>query len=417
MWKLVIISVLCIGAPNAFAAYSPGLNELVDTALKQNYLIQSSAEDSRAEKKLVTSKYNLPDPAIGIANLNRGNETEYITIQQKIRFPTKYWLEGKAQKRLFESSQAKLLFTKLKLRQDVTALYYKLYSTQKTIELTRTNLQIVKDFARVAEKKYASGKSTQSDSMKAHFEITQLEIDLLRQEQNEEGLQSMFKALMANPELPDLDLYNRKISQPEINLAAITKFNQQLKSFISENSPKLRVQEKKLEAANYKKSLAKWEFAPDFSIQYQQRIAGLPEDSKIYSINATFPLWFWKNSAESSHASAKAIAEDFRYKDMTLKMMAKFKSLKARIEKMNKTLVIYKTTLMPQAEGAYRSTRSGYKAGKTSFLNLLDSERSLYQVKQNYYKVLTEFVQDVTEMESLVGQPISNLYGIKGVIQ
>ena len=183
-----------------FSVYSSANDEhslkaVVDKALGQNQFIKSSSEETRAEKKLVTSKYNLSDPSIGITNLNRGNETEYITVQQKIRFPTKYLLEGMAQKRRFQASQSQYLYSKLKLREDVINLYFDLYAAQKTIEITRANLQIVKDFARIAEKKYASGKSGQSDSMKAHFEITQLEITLLQLEQDEIKYQSMMKAL------------------------------------------------------------------------------------------------------------------------------------------------------------------------------------------------------------------------------
>lgn len=418
MKKLVMISlVIFLFAGKAIASYEPTLNEIVDKALKQNHVIKSASEDSRAEKKLVTSKYNLPDPAIGISNLDRGNETEYFTVQQKFRFPVKYWLEGKAQKKIYESSQSQLLNTKLQLREQVTDMYFNLYSIQKTIELTKVNLQIVKDFSRVAEKKYASGKSSQSDSMKAHFELTQLEIILLGLEQEEIRFQSMIKTLLSDGATEDLQLAQLNISKPSVNNISLTKFDEQLRGFVEKNSPVLKVQEKKLKAAKLKRSLAKWEFAPDFNVQYQERVSGLPEDSRIVSFNATIPLWFWKNSAESSHASAKANAEEYRYKDMSLKVIAKFKSLKARIEKTDRTLVIYKTTLMPQAEGAYRSTRAAYKAGKTSFLNLLDSERSLYKVKQDYYKSLAAFVKDITEMESLIGQSISNLYGVKGVIR
>lgn len=406
-----------ISADFVFASYEPTLAELVDKTLDQNNVIKSAAEDSRAEKKLVTSQYNLPDPSIGISKLNRGNETEYLTIQQKIRFPVKYWLAGKAQKELFKSSQNKLVQTQFELRADITNLYFNLYSVQKTVELTRANLQAVKDFARVAEKKYASGKTSQADSMKAHFEITQLEINLLHLEQDEVSLQSMIKTLLSDMGGEDLSLMGLNIEKPLVNVTNLERLDQQLKSFVKENSPGLKVQEKKMEAAKLKRSLAKWEFAPDFNVQLQQRMSGLPEDSKIVSINATIPLWFWKNSSEASHASARANAEEYRYRDLSLKVMSKFKTLKSRIEKTDKTLLIYKTTLMPQAEGAYRSTRSAYKAGRTSFLNLLDSERSLYKVKQDYYKSLTAFVSDVVEMESLIGQSISNLYGVKGVIR
>ncbi len=400
---------------SATVSKAQSLQNIVDKALSNNHLVHSSSEEFRAEKKFVTSKYNLADPAIGINNLNRGNETEYITIQQMIRFPTKYHLEGKAQKRKAEAFKSKYNFTKLKLREDVISAYFELYSAQRTLEFTKANLQIVKDFARIAEKKYASGKSSQSDSMKAHFEITQLEIELLKLEQDEERLQALIKALLSDPNQEKLQLFNSEISQPIVDFARLSKQNALLESLIKESSPLLKAQEKMMESAQYKRSLAKWEFAPDFNIQYQERISGLPEDSKIISFNATIPLWFWKNSSEASYASAKANAEEYKYKDMTLKVVAQFQALKSKIEKSHKTLKIYKTTLIPQAEGSYRTSRSAYRAGTASFLDLLDAERSLYSVKLAYYKLLSRFARDVASAETLLGQSISNIPGMDKV--
>ena len=246
MWKFFIFCGLMAYLQDANAGYSPELGELLDRALKENRQIKSSVENSRAEKKLVTSKYNLSDPSIGISNLNRGNETEYITVQQRFRFPTKYWLEGKAQKRIYESSQENLTNDKLRLREQIVNSYYRIYSIQKTIELTRTNLQIVKDFARVAEKKYASGKSSQADSMKAHFEITQLEIDILKLEQSEEELQALLKSLMGDSTLPHINLVSKKIAPPSIHKSRLNQADTKIKDYISEHSPKLKSQEKLL---------------------------------------------------------------------------------------------------------------------------------------------------------------------------
>lgn len=416
MRKISIFLFISIVGNFATANDVQSLKMVLDKALEKNLVIQSESEDYRAERELVTSKYSLADPAIGLNNLNRGNQTEYLTIQQKIRFPTKYFLEGKAQKRKSQASKNKYIYTKFKLRENVVNLYFEIFSIQKIIELTKTNLQIVKDFARIAEKKYAADKSTQSDSMKAHFEITQLEIDLLRFEQVEVRLQETMKAYLSDSNAKSLDLLSSNLTKPVVNFKKLNKLSEKIDSSIKESSPALKAQEKMMQAAQYKRSLAKWEFAPDFNVQYQERISGLPEDSKIISFNASIPLWFWRNSSEASFASARANAEESRYKDMTFKLAAQFKAVKTRIINNNKTLKIYKTTLVPQAEGAYRSTREAYKSGKTSFLDLLDSERSLYQVKEAYYRTLANFVKDVSLMESVLGKSISNLYGIEGVI-
>ena len=221
------------------------------------------------------------------------------------------------------------------------------------------------------------------------------------------------KSILSDPKFTNISLGSLNIDKPQLKRDEINRFDAHLEKVLLNNSPLLQAQEKKYEAAKFKRKLAKWEFAPDFNVQYQQRMSGLPEDSKILSINATIPLWFWRKSAEASKASAQANSEEYKYKDLSLKFSSEFRGLKARIEKADKILIIYKTTFMPQARGAYRSTQSAYRAGKSSFLDLLDSERSLYTVQQKYYKILSSFVEDITKMESLIGKPISSLYGIK----
>ena len=410
----LIIELAVLLFVNSSYAESPNhLNSLLEEALSQNFEIKANAENTRAEKKLITTQYNFSDPSIGLARMDRGNETEYLTVQQKIRFPTKYYLAGESQKRMYESSKSKLEASKLEIRKSVIEVYFALYAVQKTIQLTKTNLQLVKDFARVAEKKYAARKSTQSDSMKAHFELTQLELNLLNLEQEESMLQSRMIALLGRPQSKKLSLSELELESPKVSLQKIKTDNSEIKKQLSETSPTLIAQAKKYESRRIAKNLAKWEFAPDFNIQYQQRMSGLPEDSNIFSISATIPLWFWKNSANASMASARANAEEYKHKNLSLKLVENLKSLKIRIEKANKALIVYKTTLMPQAEGAYRTSKSAYKAGSASFLDLLDAERSLYSVKQSYYKALTYFVRDIVEAETILGASISNLSGMQ----
>ena len=410
------LCVLLLTSPS-YANNSNQLNSLLQEAFSQNFEIKAYAENTKAEKKMITTQYNLSDPSIGISRLNRGNATDYLTLQQKIRFPTKYFLAGKSQKKMYESSKSNLDATKLEIRKSVVEVYFAIYAVQKTMQLTKATLQLVKDFARIAEKKYAARKSSQSDSMKSHFEMTQLELNLLNLEQEESMLQSRMVALLGRPQSQKLNLSSLEIESPKVFLNKIRTNDHEINTQISKTSPVLIAQEKKFEASRIQKKLAKWEFAPDFNLQYQHRISGLPDDSNIFSISATVPLWFWKNSAQASAASARAFAEEYKHKNLSLKFVEDIKSLKVRIRKANKVLTIYRTTLMPQAEGAYRTSRSAYKAGSASFLDLLDAERSLYSVKQSYYKALTYFVRDVVEAETILGTSISNISGMKRITQ
>ncbi|MCB0414311.1 MAG: TolC family protein [Bdellovibrionales bacterium] len=410
---LVILGVLA--STPGYAEEAKSLDELLRLAYQNNPGVKEYQQSWSAEDSLVTSQATLDDPMIGVSELDRGLKTQYGTVSQKIRFPTKYIYQANAQRSKADSYRSQLNAKKLEVKQEVTTLYFAIYSAQKIIQLTQANMESVKEFARVAEKKYAAGKSSQGDSMKAHFELTQLELDLIRLKQEEQALQDKLKATVNSSTLENIEISNLNLPPPQFAAEKIKLIESELLNQLQASSPTLKTEVHKLKEVEYKSSLAKWEFAPDFQLQYQKRISGDPQDSSIFSVGITVPLWFWKKSSEASAASAKKLAQEYRLQDTGLKLVAQIKDLKGKVSTGAKTLKIYQTSLIPQAQGAYNSSRSAYQANKTSFLDLLDSERSLYRVKTGYYQSLKQYVATLSQLESQLGFEVSNLSAVSEV--
>ena len=133
---------------SSFAKDISSLEEILRVAYLNNFLIKSNHFNYDAQKWLIISKATLDNPMIGVTTLDRNTQTKYATFTQKVRFPTKYVLAAKSQRSRANSYQAKLDFSKLRVRQEVISLYYSIYSIQKIIRLTRANAQAVRDFAR-----------------------------------------------------------------------------------------------------------------------------------------------------------------------------------------------------------------------------------------------------------------------------
>lgn len=385
------------------------LKNLLEKAYQNNPGLKALHSEVNAEKAMVSSRATLDDPMLGISRLNRNVTTQYGTFSQRIRFPIKYFLQAKAQSSRVDALKARETLNKLSLREKVISFYYEIYSIQKIILLTQANMQALKEFARVAEKKYAAGKSPQADSMKAHFELTHLELELIRLKQQEASLQDHLKALFNQEKFQNISLESRTLPNPQFFSQKMDLSLSGLLDSLKDHSPKVKEQKQNVKEAEYKQSLAKWEYAPDFQFQYQQRISGEPEDSKIYSVAMSFPIWFWKKSADASAASSYRMVQEYRLSETLQKTLATVKDLKKKVETGVKTLKIYETSLIPQAQGAYNSTRASYRANKTSFLDLLDSERSLYQVRKDYYQAFQQYVKSLSQLETQLGFSVSTL--------
>ncbi|MEZ4871974.1 MAG: TolC family protein [Bdellovibrionales bacterium] len=384
-----------------------GVFELLQKAYENNSSIKSQMSIVQAEEALIAAKTTLDDPMVGFSTLDRGSETTYGVISQKIRFPIKYYYQNQAQKNKKLAEDTRLDIEKFKVRKNVIELYYGIFSLQKIIQLVEANMQAVREFSRVAERKYAAGQARQGDSMKAHFELTHLELDLIRYKQQEEALQEKLKSVVNDDSLGRLQFGDFELEVPELNLQSLLVSKEELKKSLTNNALQLRTSKYVLDEARSRSTLSKWEFAPDFQLQYQKRLSGEPEDSDIFMVQMSVPFWFWKKTGEATAATAQRMAQEYRLQGQTDELLAKINDLKGRVQTSEKTLKIYKTSLIPQAQGAYSSSKAAYRANKTSFLDLLDSERSLFRVKTGYYQSMQLFVSTLVTLEAELGYEVS----------
>ena len=377
--------------------------------MDNNAEIKSSIAEAKSASAMVSSAYTPDDPMVGLSRLERGMETTYLTITQKFRFPTKYYVQGKSGKKKSLAKQAMHDWTVLAVRQKVIDAYFELYKIQKSIEYSEENLQSVKEVARVAEKKYSSGSGIQADSMRSHVEITKLEIELINLRQEEEAAREQLAELVNSDSLNFSSLEISSVKRPILKADNLRLLKEQVNSSNVESSKLITAKKHELEAAEWESSLAKWEFAPDIQLQYQHAIGGMPEDSRIYGIGLNIPLFFWSKSSKASAASQNKIAKRYQLIDAQRKTKARVVDLLGKVEAGEKTLRIYDTSLIPQAKSTYNSSLASYRAGKLSLTGLLDSERSLYQVRLSYLKTLQLYVKNISLLERESGIIVSDL--------
>ncbi|MGD9400921.1 MAG: TolC family protein [bacterium] len=64
-------------------------------------------------------------------------------------------------------------------------------------------------------------------------------------------------------------------------------------------------------------------------------------------------------------------------------------------------------TVLPGAERAFEATGEGYRQGKFTYLDVLDSQRTLFDVRAQYLDALEAYHQAVTEIERIIGEGLN----------
>jgi len=142
---------------------------------------------------------------------------------------------------------------------------------------------------------------------------------------------------------------------------------------------------------------------PDVSLEAgYRRIEESDDNALIFGVSIPLPL-FNRNQgsiAEARHRLAKAEAQQ-----SALAIDLKHKLAKAHqaLTLAYSEVISLRTQVVPGAERAYDAMTEGYRYGKFGFLEMLDSQRTLFQARIQHLQALANYHKAVLDVERLTG--------------
>lgn len=394
-------------------AHASGLSptDVLNEVYTKNPEIAAEKFKSEAEEAAISSKYSLSNPKVGL--MHESNMTldqremgdmQSWTVSQEIMFPTKYFSMGSIQKYRAKATKEEFRDKTLEVRQKALSLYFNYYSASRISSLLEAQKETLREIARIAETRRATGAVPQQDEMKAHVEQTKIENEILLQTQEVIEAKSMLNALLNRHSESELPLPKEDIKTPKF-------YSEKMTSNAFKDSKMLSAGTAWLEGAELEKSLAKQSYFPDFMLNYRKPFgANTPSNAYSIGIEMTIPLWFFsKQTSEVSTASAKAMEATKRLELTKRQVESETKILSSKVITLSKLLKIYETALIPQSTSALNSSRAAYSAGRVGFQELLDAERSLYSVRIDYFRNLAKYVEALASLERTIGTAVSDL--------
>ncbi|MEO8398750.1 MAG: TolC family protein [Ignavibacteriaceae bacterium] len=368
-----------------------------------------------AAKSKAVQVSNLPDPTLtlGLMNLpiNSFSFTQepmtgkLIGLSQQFPFPGKLSASGEISNKDAEIIQQEILDAKNEIIKNIKQKYYELSFVNKSIAITEQTKLLYKNIYEVAKARYEVSEGSQQNILKVDLELTSLNDKLSELKSKQASLIAEITSSLLQPsdskiqvsELEDLNFINLSI--------------QQLDSIAIENRPFLAGVIIAKQKATLQKSLAEYQYYPDFNItvQYAQRdrIAktNTPLDDFLsFMIGITLPLNYGgKNSAkvEESIEMENFYAEQYNLALQSLNTsfgtsLAKLKSIEERIK-------LIKEVWLPQVSQTFSSTLSGYQVGSVDFINVVDVQNKQYDLQINLYKLKKDYLSEISELEFLTG--------------
>jgi outer membrane protein TolC len=382
------------------------LQELIDEALMNNPEICAAKKIWQAKKAKITYVQTLPDPKIGLGfekipegSLDLGEaKMRMYQASQMFPYPSKLKFKRDIASKEADIAEANYHSKVLKIKALVKSTYYELYFIHKAIEITKENIEILKKFSKIAELKYAVGKVPQQHVLKAQVELSKLCDKLITLNQLKQTQSAKLNTLLNR-------LTYAPLGRPaEFKLHDFDYRLNELYELTIQNLPKLKIAQLKIEKAKIEHILTKLQYYPDFMVTLKQMDSKMDNDTWTIMASINVPLYYKKKQdyklkeIETKIESAKANYE--AKKNMAL---FKVKDLHVKIQTAKRSINLYKTSILPQAEQALKSAEIGYQTEKVDFLNLLDSQRILLNFKLGYYRALVDYQKQLANLEQAVG--------------
>ncbi len=393
-FKLFCSLLLLILVNSLFAQLPPlTLQEVVKEAKENNPEIKALREKYLATKTRIiqTKTWEYPQAGVGLSRIS--DSEGMFSFTQMIPYPGKLSLRGEIAEKETSIAEENLRAKELEIMAKVKHSYWMLFFVNKTIEIYRNNIELMKQYTKIAETEYTAGKVTQIDPLKANTEIAKMLNLLVILEQEKGSAEAMLNALLNRP--PDKELgAPEEPKERKLNYAY-----KDLEKLALEKRPELKKQEFFLSRNRSALTLSRLEWYPDIMSGFKVGTMGSWEGM----LSANIPLYTRKQRAMIEEMSKEKEMAEFELQAMKIMTLSEIRDLWLKYDTRNRSAEIYRTNIIPLAEQTLRISEASYRAGRNSFLELLDSQRVFLENQLEYYRALTDREHYFTELEQVVG--------------
>ena len=407
-----------------WAQTSPGgknellkLDELIAEVLQNNPQLRAARNQTAAARTRVDQVTSWDAPQVGVEffqspiqsfpnPLKNQMEMDYY-IQQMFPFPGKLSAMGKAAEAtagMFDKGTKAL---ERKILRDLKSAYYELYLVQRKIQINAENQDLMRRFVDIANKQYEVGMGKQPDILRAQTELSTLINDGLNLQKEKRAIEAMINTILSRPANAPLGY----VMDVEAEIPQWTF--EQLRPLALEARPELKAMNFNIEMNKAELLLAKREYFPDLMARVMYKdMAMTSNDFWSVMVGVSIPLSPWSSGkytskVQENELNVKRAEDDFSA--MTNMALYEVQEANVKVQTNQNLVLLYKNTVIPQAEQTLQSTVAAYQTGKTEFLMLIDAYRMVLMSQLDYHMSVMNYMASQAALEQAVGLDIGEI--------
>lgn len=382
-----ILAIVAAGNPSIKAAEQRWL------AMKARVPQAAAWEDLRLQGQTVTSRFVDISP--------NSFMDQSVQLQQELPLAGKNRSRARAATAEAGAAFEDLRRTQLDVMARARAAYYRLANEYAQLDVNRTNLELLNEFAKISRDRYEVGTAKQADVLVAETDAAKLleaQIDISRR--ISEG-QTALNVLMNRPAQSPLGVPTAMTFQPsDLSLT-------RLQAMAASARPEIQRAQNRVDAEAFKGELARRQRVPDPTLNVQaQRYNDTGQAVSELDVGFSVGLPFFngrKYAAGITEADRNLGAAKQELDGARTEMLGLVRDQVRKVETAAHHYMLYRDKIAPLARQTMQSNRSAYEAGNATFLELITSQRVVQETESTYINHLADYEIARAELRAIIG--------------
>jgi outer membrane protein, heavy metal efflux system len=342
-----------------------------------------------------------PNPELSVVGDDLGGSDRLYDNEVTVAITQLFELGGKraARIRMATSEQCiaewELEIKKIDLFTQLMHAFIDAAAAQEALNLAEEQKKVAEDGLQSAMIKVAHGKVSSIEQKKAEVIHLTSQLTLAKKHTQAELAKKNLASLWGS-QTPDFDT----VLFPLYDITPPLPFEELVANIW--NTPDMAKSDTDVVRACDVVSVEKSYRIPDVAIT-----AGVNKDDEetTYSIAVNIPIpIFDRNQGNILRANLEQQQAEFERIDLEQSLKSKLQQLYENLQAAFHEALALKETALSAAEETFRMAQQGYREGKFEYLDMLDARKTLFELKQHYLDVVTEYQHKKADVQRLAGK-------------
>ncbi len=392
------VALIALLSSGAAVSEEITLQQAIDAALK-NPTVAAARLNAQAQTHAARGARALTSPEITVAPtvIGEAGADSALFVSQPLEINGSRRVRGEIAAHSATSASYEAESTANLIVLQVKQAYWETVRARELVRLNQENVIDLETLRASVQKQLDVGAVPGTQVIKTDVELARARQELAVAQLELMQSEAQLKTLMNVPESTDIT------PADELEFREIPLDRDKLLAAAQNNRPELASARAELAAAQAQIRAARIQRTPDVAVQARRETFESDSDQGV-AVAVTLPILDWGSAkAEQKRAEAAAQSQQQQLEAVRNDVALDVEQAIQGVQVTSQIVREYQGGILEQSERLAQLARTGYERGATSYLEVLEAQRTLRSTKTDYISALAKYAEAIARLEWATG--------------